>query len=115
MIDTPSLSGCSGCPLFDGNKRLAAFVHGGVKHRGGRILHNNGDDDVTGYLFADSIADVSFLAVDSAFLKLLQIAEDIHFDLASNPTVLTKLHIIILGQRLSRMRQTMMPVPLNRQ
>ena len=86
MIDTPSLSGCSGCPLFDGNKRLAAFVHGGVKHRGGVVLHNNGNDDVTGYLFADSIADVSFLAVDSAFFELLRIAEDIECDLASNPT-----------------------------
>ena len=89
MIDTPSISGCSGCPLIDSNKNLAAFVHGGVKHRGGRVLHNHnngGTDNVTGYLYADSLAGATFLPVSPDFYEILRIAEDIEDELASEPT-----------------------------
>ena len=88
MINTPSISGCSGCPLIDGNKNLVAFVHGGVKHRGGRVLHNHngGTDNVTGYVYADCVADATFFLVDPNFYGILQIAECIADPLASQPT-----------------------------
>lgn len=88
MIGTPSISGCSGCPLIDGDKNLAAFVHGGVKHRGGLVLHSHngaGTDNVTGYLYADTIEGSTFLKVDPKFYKILQIAECIEDALASQP------------------------------
>ena len=87
MIGTPSISGCSGCPIIDGNKNLAAFVHGGVNW-GGRVLHkhNGGTDNVTGYLYADTIAGATFLFVDPNFYGILQIAECITDQLAFQPT-----------------------------
>jgi hypothetical protein len=86
MIGTPSMPGCSGCPLFDNRKNLVAFVHGGVKHRGGRVLHTGGTDDATGYLYADSPDLVTFRAVASQSYSFLKIAEDIDSELASRPT-----------------------------
>lgn len=88
LISAPSISGCSGCPLIDGDKKLTAFVHGGVKHRGGRVLHNHDGvtDNVTSYLYADSIVEGStFLRVDPKFYESLRTAEDIEDELASKP------------------------------
>lgn len=85
MIGTASLPGCSGCPLFDNSKNLCAFVHGGVKHRGGRVLHNGGTDDATGYLYADSPKGVIFHEVHHDHYEILRKAEDISADLASQP------------------------------
>lgn len=85
MIDTPSVSGCSGCPLFDNDSKLAALVHGGVKHRGGRTLHSSGIDDVTAYVFADRASDITCCLVDADHYAILQLAECIPPELASKP------------------------------
>ena len=87
MIDTPSISGCSGCPLFNSAKKLAAFVHGGVKHRGGKVLHNNSttDDQVTAYVYADIIDNVTLCFVNPDFHEKLRYAEAIEPQLASQP------------------------------
>ena len=88
VINTPSISGCSGCPLIDGSRNLAAFVHGGVKHRGVRVSHNHngGTDNVPSCVYADSIEGATFRRVDPKSYKILQISEFIEDPLASQPT-----------------------------
>jgi hypothetical protein len=56
-----------------------------VKHRGGKVLHDGGTDDATGYLYADSPEGTEFHKVPRESHESLQIAEDVCTELASQP------------------------------
>jgi hypothetical protein len=86
LIGTPSISGCSGCPLFDNRQSLTSFVHGSIKHRASRSFHNNdGSDSVSsGFVYADCISDqTTFSSVPSCYFEHLQAAEGMEDELAA--------------------------------
>jgi hypothetical protein len=80
LVNTPSMPGVSGCPLFDSNARLFAVVHGCSKHR-----HSHGDDDVSPYLYADvpySAAGLRKVSSEVSHREMLQYGERLDLDLA---------------------------------
>jgi hypothetical protein len=100
-----SAPGCSGCPLFDKDAKLAGLVHGETKHRGKQSHADEELKSVSLFVYADMIAckdvtlglghqnqGVELLPVpeDDEFYKLLQDAENIPPKVAENPEMLIK-------------------------
>eukprot|EP00980_Cylindrotheca_fusiformis_P014574 scaffold3933_cov98-Cylindrotheca_fusiformis.AAC.2 len=84
MIQAISVPGCSGCPLFQNDKKLVAFVHGKSKHR----HHSNSDiHEPSNAVFADVFLDFQFREVKGSgkIQKLLQEAEGLTPEEAEKP------------------------------
>jgi hypothetical protein len=82
LVNTPSMPGVSGCPLFDSKERLFALVHGCSKHR-----HSRGDDNVSPYLYADvpyGAAGLRQVSSDPGHRNILQWGEELDSDLAKD-------------------------------
>lgn len=76
MVQAISAPGCSGCPLFQHDKTLVAFVHGSSKHRHSVVadIHNPSNS-----VFADVLVDCKLLRVKEhqKVREVLSIAEDV--------------------------------------
>lgn len=84
MIQAISAPGCSGCPLFQNDKKLVAFVHGENKHR----HHSNADiHEPSNAVFADVFLAFQFREVkeNGKIQKLLQVAEALTPEEAEKP------------------------------
>jgi hypothetical protein len=105
VVDTPSIPGCSGCPLFDADRNLVGLVHGASKHRGKHSNANGKFNDMSHVVYADSLLQTTMHFLPEGFYHYLYCAEDVPLEAIDNDGSATFAEVKAKGANLESLRQ----------